>query len=832
MGPLTRAIAGPHCPARAGEASSAVSATLVGPFPVPSGSEINFPRGCVEPLMHQHPLQSFIQQLGHWAGALINRDRSPFRWVDIFPRVRTAGGDRHPALVVWINRASFMAGGVILVPQEVRDEDLESGQQCSTALGLRHFVTWGADEVVCWEVGQAAVLRHKSWPAPALGSDAPAFRQSLAIVLEAMKYLAVAGTIPPEELGAHYLANLCHMALQDVQPSLAEIFRMARGEGRVPAAGDTERLARAKAFHTLLRLLALVAHDQLPAAVQPEGLERAMFFALDSIPATLGTILAPGPDELPLPLDAAVRFHHLLRRLNQLGTGPNRLRTAELVELLSGEVGNTLEGTWRLSPCSSFPGPRFLINPEQPQAGPLDWEIGGTPLLAAMALLRDLRGLPPAAGQVTTPFDLPIQCRARAVVGAFQPGGTITTQERKALTERLRLSWPARRFPLPPAAPRWAWELVHVAGLVCDGAELHLQTPGDWLGAPFAAPILHLIRDQFTLKSLCLTAEKNLQLTLIRSALAVPVTEITLSSRQRQVPWAWLRAGHLSRLPLALHLPDRLFSSLVEEQLTIPEETDWPAALEWGVLLFTRSTLGRGLWRLLAPNQPLPNPARLKQALLERGLPLPRPGILLQLQQFPPLPAGGLPGVAQIDAELSPWFETNQADLLSPPPGSKRQAPSLPRSDRGALAESLRDEVFSDGLPVFPEQYLYAYYRPPLQDFDFTPPLQRGDEFFGKVIFHDAGGQVLEAGTRELALALQLVAATGRSKVSLPADPEVQAAVLDRYLQDLRDLHGRLTRLAHGRAADQAQAIEVINTIWQGLKLPPPNFFIPLIQKH
>ena len=100
--------------------------------------------------MDQQTLQLFSRQLAHWAENAISQGRFPFRKVETFPSLLTEKGEMHPPLVFWINRASCMAGGVLILPQNA-EEEMSMGRDCARALGLQHFVTWAAHEIVFWE---------------------------------------------------------------------------------------------------------------------------------------------------------------------------------------------------------------------------------------------------------------------------------------------------------------------------------------------------------------------------------------------------------------------------------------------------------------------------------------------------------------------------------------------------------------------------------------------------------------------------------------------------------------------------------------------------------
>ncbi len=316
--------------------------------------------------MDDQTLQLFCNQLSHWAEVAIEDGRSPFRRAETFFPLLTASGESIAPLVLWINRDSFMAGGLLLFPSRSAEEDIPAGLVCSEALGLRHFVTWAPREITFWEkIGQSAEPR-RSLPLSPAGENSPAaFRDIFRKVLEELKYLSVSGSVPPAELSPYYLANLCRLARQSATPFLAEAFRMTRGETRDEEAAEisSSQAAVQQVTLTLLRMLGLLLEDQLPPGIQPAGLDRALRFALDTLPEALRRPLDMTTWELPLPTESAVRLHHLCRRLTQLRFGEDRSRGRRTLEILLACEGESLGGAVpppsatrrRQIPCSSIP---------------------------------------------------------------------------------------------------------------------------------------------------------------------------------------------------------------------------------------------------------------------------------------------------------------------------------------------------------------------------------------------------------------------------------------------------------------------------------------------
>ena len=777
--------------------------------------------------MKQDSLNQFTRQLACWAEEYLQRSRSPMRRIDIAPTIATACGPLCPDLVIWINRDSCMAGGILLVPPRQAEEVEARGRDCALALGLRHFVVWGTREIVFWEILEQGLACHKTLPAPAAGEDAAGFRRALATLLDELKYLTVAGAVAPEKLPPHYLVNLCQGAIEDTLGGLTELMRIARSEGRQGSGGAApEGLALDKALLTLVRLAALLHLDQLPPSVQPEGLERAMVFALDTLPQKLRQPLLPAAGELPLPLEAAVRFHHLLRRLTQLGGCRDRQRLAHLVSLLLGLHGPALGLSDQELPATEPGELRLLVNTGRLSAGEADWEVAPASVLVMFCLLRFLRKLPAALAHAPNPFQLPGNPRPQRIIGALTAAASVPARERVALQARLRISWPTRRFNLPVDLPRWGWELLHLIGLAEPGARLQLRTPDNWLVTPVADGLLELVRLECTPIEIGLGTDDNLRLELVKSRDEEPALSIVRPAGKRTLDpglWGTAPAGILA---LAVTLPDPLWSLLDSQLLLLQAAGELPGECVAGVILFAQSSVGRALWQILGQGQALPRRERLAAAFAERHMPLPRMDILSHLARFGAENSASLPGQASIDAALAPWFGSEFATGMAPSP-ARHPGPAVPPPiDAGAARSTLRQEIFQDGLPLFPDHYLFAHFRPTLEHYRFTPPLVRAGEFFGQITLNDVNGQRLTAPSPAMAQALELVAAMGRTDVGLPSDPVIMEDILNRYLRDLQTFHGELLRRTHAMVPDPRQAQRLARDLWRELELPPPALFL------
>jgi hypothetical protein len=788
--------------------------------------------------MEHRTLRQLAEQLAHWGESLIARGRSPLRKIETFPSLLTSCGPQNPPLVFWINRDSFMAGGVVFFPAAVDPQTLATGRCCAQALGLKYFLTWTSSEIIFWDAlpfdpVAGKTLKVGKTAQPTAGD----FQEALQRLMEEIKIMAVLGAVPPPELSAHYLANLCRTTLLAVRPLLTDAYRIARSEQKSPETDlPAEVLAEGKAIVTLGRLLSLTLWNPSAAIVQPGDLEQVLAASLALLPPELAGILHAAEEEHPLPEEAAVRFHLLFRRLAQLHTATDHPRRGQALSLLLEHESTRLGGFPLPFPLQPAQAPVLLINPDRlyPETAP-PIEIAPRPILVMTALLRQFQGTPPAVCQATTLWQAPAVAAPHLISGTLsgrRPPGSTQRHTCKAL---LRTSWPTRRFGLSPRAPAWAWEFLHLLGLATEGATIELRLPDRWLSTDFGRLLIELIKEQFTLDQLADDQQGWLCLRLFKDLRPGHLTTFRQSNgASRQVSWQRLRAAHPSLLILAWTLPDELFGLLDDGRLALPADEHWKPRREPALYLYTRSTLGRFLWQMVSGGRSLPQRRYLRKDLLQAGLPIPEVPALGPLRQLADSAGQTLPSLQEIDRELARWLgKSVSLTGLSGEPGSRPDLAGPPSpTDQSGLAEEIAVQIFVDGLPRFPEHYLFDYYRPQLADYHFNAPLVLAGQFFETVELHDRQGLVLQIEGRETARALLLAAAsaTGDRHVQLPTDSEILTAILDRYLADLDTLRHNLLRETHRRLSDPQAALALAEKIWTGHGLPDWSLLAETIQ--
>lgn len=766
-------------------------------------------------------LRQFTEQLSHWAESLISRGRSPLRKVETFPSLLTAKGEQRPPLLFWINRDSCMAGGVVLFPAENDAAAMEMGHYCAQALGLRYFITWTRSEVSFWDDETPPRLRKQLPLAKGNKTSTRDFQEALQLLLEEIKLLAVLAAVPPPELSACYLANMWRTTLLAAEPLLSEHYRIARSEERLTKGDIPGQLAVGKGFLTLVRLLALSHYGLLPTEIQPRLLEEEVRRVLPTLPPGLRQALAMRDTELALPEPVAVRYHLLFRRLTQLRPASDLQRCCQALALLLAQENRRMGGY-----APPFPVPAkaatLLLNPDRvyKTVGPT-LEFASAPLLAGLALQRNLCGQP-AIEQTVSLWQAPEGFVPSHISGTLVDQRLPASERRNHFLALLRRSWPNRRFRLPVATPAWIWQLLHLLGLAAAKATIELRLPSGWLASNYGLTVLELIQKQFTLVQLCDEADEEIILRIEKTTDDDRMTSLSHSGTTRTVEWRWLNAQHPSLLSLALYLPDPLFSLLQKGSLCLPALQAWPDHCTEAIFTFTRSALGQAFWQLLGDGRPLPRRALLQKEVLRTGLPLPPPKVLDQLQKAMAGETSESTRHRAYERELALWLDSDLSSLAagSWAEGYETISARDVEPDPKELAEAIAQEVFVDGLPVFPDHYLYDYYRPELRNYTFTPPLSRGSEFFGRVELIDKQERRLEVEGLDAARALILCAAAGKTSTALPVEGHVITTILQRYLADLRTLHQALSRSCHRHCTDSQQAEALIDTIWASQPLP------------
>lgn len=770
-------------------------------------------------------LLDFAAQITAWAQTFIDDGRYPFRRAEVYALPLLSVPPPPPTMVLWINRDSFMAGGILLFTDASTSPDAAVGPEIAAALGLSHFTVWDRKHITFWQCANGDAIVRKQLPVILPAAPAPGDFQTLLLrFLQELKLLCVTATLPSSALSPHYFANIFHTTMAAALPALERECRLQQAETPLQRFDPAEHAAEQKAYLSLLRLVALAAFDRLPPAVQPEGLEQASRFALETLPSSAHLPLAISPEETPLGRESAIRFHHLFRRLTQLGIAGDRARIASALELLMPACATRFGGfpLTTIPPATTAASTTLLLNPDRPLAGSRAIEIASLPLCAFFAVIRTLRDTSPPQQQTTSPLLLSAELSPETVIGTLYDKQIPTGQARLVLNTRLRTSWPGRRWGLPVGTPHWVWELLHVCGIAAANAHIDLSLPGGWLSEPFAQPLLEMLFEDLTIVQFAESPASGLRLQL-RKEPAAPQTIVTIGGAQdRHLPRVFFDPARSSMLAMALALPQETFALLLDGTLKPCTSGPLTTAQRRGAELFCRSSLGERLWDLIAPGSPLPDGEALFDRLAVQGMPLPAENILAQLAASLP-PAPDLPTMSAIDRELGRWLDLSRIALTSTAGSVQKGRLQRRIGSRaaGSLEERIVRHVFRDGVPRFPEHYLLDHFRPDTRTYELSGPLAIRTTFFDSIYLEDANGGGFEVEGMETAQALVLASHCNSGAVLLPTDRQLTAALLARYLKDLQRLRQRLRRQAYLEVPDPRQADALCGKIWSRQALPP-----------
>ncbi len=758
-------------------------------------------------------LQAFARQLATWTELVIENGRTPFRRVDLFPAVHTAQGVLQPPLIFWINRQSMMAGGILLLPEQDLATELQRGRSIAEALGLRHFVTWESDQLRIWELRAATVEVHQQFAFPG-SNDPDSYRHLLSKLLEALKLLAVLGLVPAAELSANYLHNLFQTTLEIALPPLVNSFRSQRAREDSQRATDADQAAVEAARLTLLQLLTLLWHQQLPGSILPEKLERAIDLSLPNLPEHLQQPLTQKvfQEQPALPYETAVCFHHLLLRLRQIGWKQPQLRARNALE--------NLIGSWypEANTCDLA---QICLYPQTPRLTSSSQLIvsDSAVLLAAVALLDDLHQQPIRQQVFGSIFNLQLPTAASLTIGGqLENQNSPSREERQQFDTLLRNSWPNRRFRLPSGSPLWLWETLHLLGLGKKGCELSLRLPLEALQTAAEDPLWTVVTEAYSLQSVQLLENSQLKLELSELTASAPIISIETATQTRDLSPAKSAAVQRSQILLALQLPEAIYRLLDHElswppgqAVEIPEQVD--------LQLYSRSRLGQGLWKLLSV-EPIPGTASaLSEAACRLGWPIPQRDLLGKLARTIQDTAEAPP--ADLDQILAELLDCPAvADFVLQSGAPQEQRFSREQLSHKELREELVQQLQAEGIPTFPEQYLYFLEAPQMLRYQLRLPLEIVSEFLGQIELRDAAGQQIQVYGEEQAKALLLCAELEKTEVELPADRQQVSLLLDHYKQDLQQLYQQLNSLCYSRQEDAKVARKLVRKIWKKLHVP------------
>ncbi len=770
-------------------------------------------------LTNQH-LQQFAQQLATWTKEIIEHGRTPFRRVDTYPEIDTEQGVLQPPLVFWINRQSMMAGGILLLPDNNLETELEHGRSCAAAIGLQHFVTWETDRVRIWHVDYEQTREQQSFPLSS-PSHPETFRYLLADILDSLKLLAVLGAIPVADLSPRYFNNLFQATLQQALPPLINAYRRQRSEIE-GSTEDADACANEANRLLILQVISLLWFNKFPDTILPEKMDRAIELSLPTLPELLKqalsyhTTIAPPP----LPLETAVCFHHLLLRLRQLSWNQPTERAKESIYYLINSWYQNKSENKETAPIHLYPA-----------TPPLNTEtailLSDSPsFLAATVLLADIsthRQYNLFLGNLFQ-FDRD-SFSSEAIVGRLLNRAVIPSSTRHEYSTRLRISWPNRHIKIKTGQPFWLWELIHLLGLCHVDQKLSLELPIDLLNKPANIMAWSLLCENFSFQQIQLLNNGDLLLHISHSEIQDETFPLQFPEEIRKITPVADPDSFRHRLLLALTLPKNIYNFLGDE-LIWPEFDDIPDDHLPGWEVYCQSHLYKWFRNILRNGHIQTEPGSEGSTNTNHGgIPYPEPLLLNELAHF---------GQGMRAGQQSSSIDHFLANILACPAVENiklsgiTQIPrtSAPETHSGKkFKESIAQQLSNHGIPNFPEQYLYFLDQPEIYHYSITPPLRVKSNLLGQFELEDAKGQIIAGYGEELEQILLFCSAAGKSEFDLPGDRHQLEQLLIYYKKDLNSLYKYLSNLCYSQIENSKSAHRLIKNTWGNFNLPDPAWF-------
>ncbi|MDX2481847.1 MAG: hypothetical protein QNK24_16110 [Desulfuromusa sp.] len=770
--------------------------------------------------MNQH-LQQFAQQLATWTEAIIEHGRTPFRRVETYPHIDTEQGVIQPPLVFWINRQSMMAGGILLLPDNNLEAELERGRNCATALGLRHFVTWETNQARIWQIEKDGIREQQSFPLSS-PSHPETFRYLLADLLDALKLLAVLGAIPVTDLSPYYLNNLFQITLQQALPPLIEAYRSQRAETDEPFTEDADTCANEENRLLLLQVLSLLWFKKFPDVILPEKMERAIELSLPALPnfiqkplARKATLKAP-----PLPLETAVCFHHLLLRLRQLSWDQPAERAKASIRHLTEY--------WYQDKTEEKEPAAIHLYPETPllSSGTKVLLSNSPSFLATTALLAEITALTQCHLIFGNVFQLDQESlSAQPVFGRLLNHNRIQSSERHELTARLRTAWPNRHLKIRTGQPFWRWELIQLLGLCHTGQNLSLELPIDLLQDPESKFAWSLLCENSSFQRAKRLNNGNLQFHILRDKKPSGSFPLQLADEVREINPVSDPNCFRNQLLLALTLPTDIYK-LLGNELIWPSLDGIPNDHLPGWKIYCQSKLHKWLRSILQSEPPQTDlEGETSEEIICTCIPYPEPLLLNELVSFEQRNSGDIQ-LESIDHFLTNLLTCPAVENIELPDMTKVSKLSTPGIySEKKFKETIAQQLSAHGIPNFPEQYLYFLDQPDMHHYTLAPPLSIKNSLLGQFELEDAKGQIIAGYGEELKQILLFCSASGKTEIDLPKDRYQLEQLLEYYRQDLDNLYKYLNNLCYSQIENSKSARKAIKNSWESLNLPDSSWF-------
>jgi len=742
--------------------------------------------------MHEQKLflDRFIDQIASWAATLVEQGTLPFRRIERERDLVTRLGRLRAPMVFWINRDSYMAGGVLFFPRPGTSVDYDQASAVSEALGLSSFASWEHDCIQVTRLLDDSFQSKRIWQLEKKDPTPADFNTGLRTLLDSLKMNAVTQAVPPGKLSTSVLLNLCLQTLDDLNAEC----------------DDAETAAQS--ILVLTRLLLALQADALPAGLQPERMDRAIRFHLGNLPADLES-LKPLAEEHELPQLHNTKLHNLWHRLRQLLPAMPPGRIAELCRLLLDHFTINKIRLGGMNPAQEL----LTVNHPGCTEPALRCEIGQTEFLALTALHRHLADLPAIEQRTELWSPKPLPAHSSQLVRLAETKQP-SAADRQRFTTLLRQSWPHRRIPLTAAVPTWIWEAIHLLGHLPDGGEWHADIPAKWLLSDDSQPFWEIICEEFTLLHLSLPAAERCLVQLKRGTVATATTLEGELCKER-IPWLDLRKQSRRWIWLLLHLPAETFRLCRNGKLIPAGTLTRTEHLQLAIETYLGTSFCLETARLLKMEPVTIGHGSLVSDLIGHDFPFPTEAALQKLQDH-------LEQKREIPRdEILPILFSGRADQLKPPQANYGwgEGSGTKRASNRELNESLK-QLIAENAPDFPEQYLYRFSSDQLKTIQIPPGLRFQEMFFGQILLESEEGTVDVSSQAEAACML-VASAMGLGNLRLPCSGGDCEEVYRRFRQDLHQLRHQLEVTATRQVGDKRKALRIVKSSWSRAALPP-----------
>jgi hypothetical protein len=767
--------------------------------------------------MKQH-LQQFAQQLATWTAEIIDRGRTPFRRVETCAQIETEVGSIEIALIFWINRQSLMAGGLVLIPEDSLEEDLERGRHAAQSLGLSHFVTWEKTQVRIWHCEQSGISEQQVFPLKD-PNYLETFRFVLEDLLEALKLTAVLGAVPVPKLSASYFHNLAQITLQRALPSLVEAYRSHRSGDGQNLNMDIDTCAKETSHQILLQILALLWLGDIPATILPENLQQTLESAIKQLPEGIREPLSlKALEDAPaLPLEASVSFHHFLLRLRQLSWDSTNGRIKKTLSSLSN--------VWFPVPNSNHVNCITCLYPVAPPMMQVELVLSESPSLLSMTALQHYYDeTQPLALKFNHMFKLDKESFPHSAVTArLLNERTLTTQERGEFVTQLRKSWPHRRFKIKTGQPFWLWEFIHLLGICQQKQPIDLLIPHAALQTAADGYIWTLLSEQYCIHNIQKN-DKNLKIELSRNPQKETPALVHYQAQIREITVTTSIDQFRNNLLLALELPQTIYR-LIGQELIWLKPTEQSIASVTGMEIYQQTRCYQLIESIVASSRlDITNQSTADEDI-SLSFPWPETTLLKQLfdEQQTTTTSDHNKTTDQLLADILFCPEVEEIELPSRPRRTREYDKNAP--DQKQLKSFILQQAEGFGIPNFPEQYLYFLEDPKMKSYKIVPPLTEINQFLGEFTLEDAQGQTINGFGEELKLALLFCSQTEKERFELPSDREQLNIMLQHYKKDLLSLYEHIGNITYSHHENAKEARKLLGKAWKKLNLPTPAWF-------